>query len=108
MINDGRRPLLGVTLAGDVYEPTERSLPPGALFVAYTDGLVERRDESLDAGLGRLRDTLAGLPADATAEEAADVIVAALAGDGPRHDDMALLVVRVLPDAGGEQHDGPS
>ena len=106
VINDGRRPLLGVTLVGDVYEPTERALPPGALFVAYTDGLVERREEPLDAGLARLRDTLASLPADATAEGAADVIIAALAGDGPRHDDMALIVVRVLPAAGdGKPHD---
>src|SRR5699024_1425485 len=30
------------------------TLQPGGLFVLYTDGLVERRDEALDTGLARL------------------------------------------------------
>jgi serine phosphatase RsbU (regulator of sigma subunit) len=29
-------------------------LPPGGVVLLYTDGLVERRDEDLDAGLDRL------------------------------------------------------
>ena len=100
VINDGRRPLLGVHLEGEVYETTERELSPGALFVAYTDGLVERRSESLDDGLRRLRQSVAALPADTSASEAADALVAAMADEGPRHDDMALVVVRTLPVGG--------
>jgi serine phosphatase RsbU (regulator of sigma subunit) len=37
------------------YTSTTVSAPPGATLLAYTDGLVERRGESIDAGLERLR-----------------------------------------------------
>ncbi|MEZ5407666.1 MAG: SpoIIE family protein phosphatase [Acidimicrobiales bacterium] len=33
-------------------------LPPGATLVVYTDGLIERRGETLDAGMGRLEAVL--------------------------------------------------
>ena len=36
-------------------------LPAGATLVVYTDGLIERRGESLDVGLSRLEAALAGL-----------------------------------------------
>ena len=32
-------------------------MPPGTSVLLYTDGLIERRDESLDLGLERLRST---------------------------------------------------
>jgi PAS domain-containing protein/anti-sigma regulatory factor (Ser/Thr protein kinase) len=35
------------------------ALPPGALLLLFTDGLVERRGESLDVGLERLRSIVA-------------------------------------------------
>lgn len=37
------------------YTSTVVSAPAGATLIAFTDGLVERRGESLDAGLDRLR-----------------------------------------------------
>jgi serine phosphatase RsbU (regulator of sigma subunit) len=37
------------------YASTTITAPSGATLLAYTDGLVERRGESIDAGLGRLR-----------------------------------------------------
>ena len=37
------------------YESTSFAVPPQATLLAYTDGLIERRDEALDAGLERLR-----------------------------------------------------
>ena len=55
---------------------------------------MERRGESLDDGLRRLRQSVAALPADTSASEAADALVAAMADEGPRHDDIALVVVR--------------
>ena len=47
-------PLLGAGFGGS-RSSTEFAFPPGALMAMYTDGLVERRGESLDAGLERLR-----------------------------------------------------
>ncbi len=35
----------------------EVAMPPGTSILLYTDGLIERRDESLDVGLERLRST---------------------------------------------------
>ena len=46
-------PLLGAGFGGS-RSSTEFAFPPGALMAMYTDGLVERRGESLDAGLERL------------------------------------------------------
>lgn len=72
-------------------------LAGGRVLVLFTDGLVERRHESLDAGLDRLRLVLgdrAHLPTALLADE----VVEALTGDG-HDDDVALLALR-LPGAG--------
>jgi serine phosphatase RsbU (regulator of sigma subunit) len=41
--------------AGSQYREETVSVPTDATLVAFTDGLVERRDEVLDVGLERLR-----------------------------------------------------
>lgn len=41
-----------------------RPLPAGSTVIVYTDGLVERRDESIDVGLRRLRDAIAAIGPD--------------------------------------------
>ena len=41
------------------YESVKVALPQGATLLAFTDGLVERRHESLDRGLARLREAAA-------------------------------------------------
>ncbi|MFB9314565.1 SpoIIE family protein phosphatase [Nocardioides plantarum] len=64
----------------------------GATVLAYTDGLMERRGEIFDVGLGRLVDLVTSGPDDA--EELCDHLIAGTA-DGPRDDDTALLVVRL-------------
>ncbi len=46
--------------AGATYTSTTVAAPPAATFIAFTDGLVERRGESLDRGLARLRDAATG------------------------------------------------
>ena len=50
---------------GTLYTSTTISVPPGATFLAFTDGLVEHRDD-LEQGLSRLREAAmgddAGLP----------------------------------------------
>ena len=60
----------------------------------YTDGLVERRDADLDAGLDRLLAAAAEVPGR-PAEEICETLLARL---GPeRTDDVAMLALRVLP-----------
>ncbi|QKG22244.1 PP2C family protein-serine/threonine phosphatase [Actinomadura verrucosospora] len=72
---------------------TSLDLPPGALLGFYTDGLVERRDDSVDNGIARLCDAVhAGPP-----EQVAAAVMAALIGREPAADDVALLLLRRMP-----------
>jgi len=65
-------------------------LPPGAVMALYTDGLVERRGQSLDVGLERLRATVTTAAADTVAREVMHRLVA----DSLPIDDIALVVLR--------------
>jgi serine phosphatase RsbU (regulator of sigma subunit)/anti-sigma regulatory factor (Ser/Thr protein kinase) len=69
-------------------------LSPGSTVLLYTDGLVERRGETIDVGLERLRKVLGAGPEDLE-ELCSYVIDRAPSGAGAR-DDMALLAVRLL------------
>jgi hypothetical protein len=69
---------------------TEIEFLPGSLLVLYTDGLVERRGESLDAGLGRLRDAVRPQAPDLVCREVMQRLVA----DRAPSDDIAMLAVR--------------
>ncbi|CAA9280928.1 MAG: Uncharacterized, RsbU-domain-containing protein [uncultured Blastococcus sp.] len=69
------------------------TLDRGATVLLYTDGLIERRDADLDAGLVRLRDALVEL-ADLPLEELLDEVLARLV-DGHPEDDIALVAVRL-------------
>ena len=42
---------------GTKYEPATIKVPPSATLLMYTDGLVERRTERIEAGLNRLAGT---------------------------------------------------
>jgi len=82
----------------------QRSIPfpPDSRLCLYTDGLVERRGESLDEGMDRLRASLA-LPAGASATAA--IVAAELIGTSMLDDDVALLVVgRPAVDEDGPLH----
>jgi serine phosphatase RsbU (regulator of sigma subunit)/PAS domain-containing protein len=71
------------------------TLDRGATVLLYTDGLVERREESLDDGLVRLRDTLAELAArDVTLDELCDETITRMLPERP-DDDIALVAVRL-------------
>jgi sigma-B regulation protein RsbU (phosphoserine phosphatase) len=67
-------------------------LSPGTSVVLYTDGLVERRDASLDDGFLWLSELCR---AELAPEERCDAIVDALTADGHLDDDVAFLVVEV-------------
>jgi serine phosphatase RsbU (regulator of sigma subunit) len=69
-------------------------LGDGATLVLYTDGLIERRGEQLDAGLERFR-ALAERSAALPIEQLCDTLLGELAADP--EDDVALLVVRMFP-----------
>ncbi|MFR9800958.1 SpoIIE family protein phosphatase [Pseudonocardia sp. RS010] len=73
-------------------------LPAGACLVLYTDGLVERRRESLDVGLRRLTEAVRSGPA----EQVCIRIMGLLIGNEPSADDVALLVV-TRPDDGATE-----
>jgi putative methionine-R-sulfoxide reductase with GAF domain len=68
-------------------------VPPGAVLCLYTDGLVERRNRSLDAGLSRLYESISAGPP----ETICATVMAALIGHDPVKDDVALLVLRRVP-----------
>jgi serine phosphatase RsbU (regulator of sigma subunit) len=90
---------LGDLMLG-VDETAERAehllaLPPGAVVLLYTDGLIERRGSSIDAGMDRLCRHLADL-AERPVEDIADEVLARMLPDTPP-DDVALVVVRLAP-----------
>lgn len=66
----------------------------GDTLVLYTDGLIERRGEDIDAGLSRLVDAVRerrGLPP----EELADGLLRAMADPAGQQDDISVLVARL-------------
>ncbi|MEU6324011.1 SpoIIE family protein phosphatase [Streptomyces sp. NPDC047009] len=67
---------------------------PGGTLVLYTDGLIERRGEDIDAGLHRLTDVLAA-NCRLSAEHLADTLLSRLGVSSGGHDDIALIVVRL-------------
>ncbi|MGA5037024.1 SpoIIE family protein phosphatase [Streptomyces capoamus] len=67
---------------------------PGDTLVLYTDGLIERRDEDIDAGLTRLTSTLATCTGFG-AEHLADALLSRLGLAGGADDDIAIVVVRL-------------
>jgi anti-sigma regulatory factor (Ser/Thr protein kinase) len=80
-----------------LYPEVHAELPPGTRLFLFTDGLVERRGESLDAGLRRLAQAVERGPEKL--DELADQLLADLLGGGGPADDVALLVVRTLASA---------
>jgi phosphoserine phosphatase RsbU/P len=68
-------------------------IAPGTLLCFYTDGLIERRGQTIDDGLDRLCQAVTPEPPEA----ACATVMAALVGSEPAPDDIALLVFRRSP-----------
>ena len=87
---------LGV--GGHGYEEAEILLPPGSLWLAFTDGLVEGPDLPVDDGMRQLARAVTGV---AGAIDACDAALAALrpaTGDRTYDDDTALLALVTYAD----------
>ncbi|MGN6695355.1 MAG: GAF domain-containing protein [Aquihabitans sp.] len=73
-------------------------LPPGALVLGYTDGLVERRGETIDDGTARLADHLTRLDDAEPIDLGLRRLVAEVRGADPERrpttDDIAALLLR--------------
>jgi len=81
-------PPLGA-LSDASYGSYEFDMPVGATVLFYTDGLVERRDESIDQGLARLVDAVTNdLPGVVCRD-----VMHRLIGGAPANDDVALLAM---------------
>ena len=92
-------PPIGVAAAPQ-YPERSHPLHPGDVVLLFTDGVVERRDESIETGLQRLADLAAAAPRDldalldALVRHRTDDAGADAAGDSTVNDDSALLAVR--------------
>ncbi len=74
------------------YPTVTFTVPPHGTLLAFTDGLVERRGESLDAGLKRLRDAAAPGDGAALGGQLADIISQLIPHGSD--DDVAMLGIR--------------
>jgi sigma-B regulation protein RsbU (phosphoserine phosphatase) len=66
-------------------------IPDNAALCLYTDGLVERRGQSIDTGIEKVR---AVIQAHQTAETLCNKVMAALVGARAPMDDIAVLILR--------------
>ncbi|GAA3161666.1 hypothetical protein GCM10010531_11680 [Blastococcus jejuensis] len=99
LITDGRARLLDCPIAPPVGVPDPDPAPAAvvpvagaATLLAFTDGAVERREETIDTGLERLR-TAAAVAGSRPLDGMLDDLVEALATDGNK-DDTVLLGLR--------------
>ena len=92
---DGRATPLGAGRPGAQRADGELTLRPGARLLLFTDGLVERRDRSVDDGLAQLTDEVAGLR-NAPLRQLAEALPRALTAGGSGEDDVCLLAFELV------------
>jgi serine phosphatase RsbU (regulator of sigma subunit) len=86
-------PAIGI-VEGCEYTSRTVDLTPVTTFLAFTDGLIERRNETIDAGMERLRAASHGRASHdrANVDELVTDLVATLAAGSA--DDVAVLALR--------------
>ncbi len=85
----------------DSFRPVTASLTPGSTLVMFTDGLVERRTDSLDAGFRRLLRAFETASTETTADGYCERAIDACLRDHEQEDDVCLLAIRRLTDPPG-------
>ncbi|BCQ07734.1 serine-protein kinase RsbW [Mycobacterium heckeshornense] len=68
-------------------------LPPGSTLIVFTDGLIERKRESIDAGIARVAKVLTDTM-DLPVDHLADAVLRELAPAAGYDDDVAMVVYR--------------
>jgi len=90
-------PGLPLGLGEESFEATRVALPAGAVLALYTDGLVEGRTRTLDAGLAALRSSLVAALAEPSASlRSACQKVTDLPNEDVE-DDLTLVLARIRP-----------
>jgi serine phosphatase RsbU (regulator of sigma subunit)/anti-sigma regulatory factor (Ser/Thr protein kinase) len=92
--NGHANPPLGLPQA-PTFGEEEVAMRPGTSVLLYTDGLIERRDESLDVGLERLRSTAERvLHGTAPNDAITDLLERVVEGPRPTDDVVLMLLQR--------------
>ncbi|MET8405823.1 SpoIIE family protein phosphatase [Streptomyces sp900116325] len=94
LLDQATDPPLGARLKHVPRPQADLPYTPGDTFVLYTDGLIERRGEDIDASLQRLTDALARHSRHEP-ERLADALLADLGVGSGARDDIALIVIRL-------------
>ncbi|MBB1260442.1 PP2C family protein-serine/threonine phosphatase [Streptomyces alkaliterrae] len=94
LLDKATDPPLGAQLDTPTRPEATVEYAPGDVLVLYTDGLIERRGEDIDAGLRRLTEALARY-ARHSPERLADAVLARLGLSSGARDDIALVVLRL-------------
>ncbi|GIH19809.1 SpoIIE family protein phosphatase [Rugosimonospora africana] len=99
-LSDGRTELLAAglglplgVLPGRPRQETNTVVPPGAVLLLYTDGLIERRRRPLEAGIARAAETVRDYRA-LPVEQLADRLLSQMTSSDGYSDDVALLLYR--------------
>jgi serine phosphatase RsbU (regulator of sigma subunit) len=81
-------------IGAPTYESTTISIAPRSTLIAYTDGLIERRSESIETGMERLREaaSVGTASVEGLLANIVDSVFVEHAGD----DDTAILAIRWL------------
>ena len=92
--------LLGADPAASRHEQS-LDLPVGSTMLLYTDGLIERRGETIDVGTRRLASALAGLPVH-TSQDMCQTLLQIMVPGTPDDDVVVLAVRTVVADPSGQ------
>jgi hypothetical protein len=90
-------PGLPLGLGEERFEATRVDLPPGAVLALYTDGLVEGRTRTLDAGMATLRSSLVAALAEPSASLRAVCHMVTELPNEDVEDDLTLVLARIRP-----------
>jgi serine phosphatase RsbU (regulator of sigma subunit) len=90
-------PGLPLGLGEERFEATRVDLPPGAVLALYTDGLVEGRTRTLDAGMATLRSSLVAALAEPSASLRAACHKVTELPNEDVEDDLTLVLARIRP-----------